>query len=139
MKNFYIGQKKIKGTLDSGKKTPLGDMIYEVLLEDDKKILMSAKRLELSRSDKPFDLTAARDNFIKPVASLVYGMLHEYGLQIGEVGYLCQVLATLTQDGINRSNQIRWSVEDEESISLNAINEFLMEQHAKKNKDGASS
>ena len=49
---YFIANKEIKGTLDTGKKTPLGDIIYEVNLENDRKVIMPAKRLELQKSEK---------------------------------------------------------------------------------------
>jgi len=137
-KNYYLASKKIKGTQDSGKKTPLGDMIYEVLLEDNKKVLLPAKRLELQKSEKPVDLTTSRDNFIKPVASAVYSLLHEYGLQISEVNFFCQHLVGLVNAGVDKANKKRWNVEDQGEISLNQINSYLME-NVEENKSGSAS
>lgn len=123
---YFIANKEIKGTVDTGKKTPLGDIIYEVNLENDRKAVMPAKRLELQKSEKVCDLTASRDNFIKPLASMVFGMLHEYGMRINEIDYFCQVLVGLVKSGADKANEKMWGVEDIGEISLNQVNEVLL-------------
>lgn len=136
MKNYYIGLKKIKGTIDSGKRTPLGDMIYEITYDGGTKELVSAKRLELCRSDKPLDPTSSQAKFINPVASMVFGVLHEYDLKLGEVNAFATALVTLVNHGIDKAEKIVWGTEEFDR-TLNQVNEILL-NNAKENKDGAS-
>jgi len=122
----YIGNKKIILVVEKeDKKTPMGEMFVEVSFEDGSKELMPKKRLDILTTQEISDDSAVRDVLRKNVGSMIFGLLHEYGIKINEVDPCIDTVIELVNNASSKSYEILLGFE-KTNIPLNAINDILM-------------
>jgi len=124
----YIGTEKILTVFAlEDNKTPTGETMVEVTFDDGKKEIMPKKRLELLTTNEISDATAAHITLKAHVASVLYGVLHEYGIRMGEINSVCDGMVDLANNGFAKASNILFKTEDKDFISLNSVNDILIE------------
>ena len=68
------------------------------------------------------DLTKANITLKSQVASVVYGVFHEYGIKLGEVNSIIDGIVDLVNNGFEKASNIIWSIDSKDNISLNNVN-----------------
>lgn len=122
----YISDKKILLVKEiEGETTPMGEMFVEVSFEDGSKEIMPKKRLDMITSQEISSDSVVRDTIRKQVGSVIFGILHEYGIKIDEVDPCIDTVVELVNNSSSRSYEILFGYE-KTKIPLNAINKILM-------------
>lgn len=134
----YIGDKKVVSTFPTDKTTPGGDKIIGVKFENNSEEEMSERRFSIVRTYKPSDASSVREVFCKHVASQIYGILHEYDVRISEIDYTMAQLDSLLGGASTMVENILWGVEDQESRTLNMMNQILLENGKTVDNNGTS-
>ena len=122
----YIGNQKILTVFQLETKTPAGEAMVEINFESGKKETMPKKRLELLNSVKISDATSTNLTLKAHVASVLYGVLHEYGVKMGEVNGISDGMVDLVNNGFSKATNFLWKTEDREELPLNSVNEVLI-------------
>ena len=124
----YIGSDKILTVfIKEDLKTPTGESMVEVSFENGKKEIMPKKRLELLTTNEISDATKANIKLKAHVASVLYGVLHEYGIKMGEINSVCDGMVDLANNGFSKASNILFKTDDKDNISLNSVNNILIE------------
>jgi len=130
----YIGEKEVKGFSETGDRTPGGSTMVKVEYVDGSSDVMSHTRYLTVVGEEKLDATQLRDKLAKRVASMIYGVLHEYDVKLGEVDFVLDNVATLVNGAIERATNHKFGVEYADQRTLIMINNILLEA----NNDGAS-
>jgi len=130
----YYGSKKIIAVVDLDKKTPGGNDMVQLSLEDSTEEVMPKMRFECLVSEEPQDLTAMQTILKARVGAFLFGTMNEFGIKMGEANSMSDAMMDLVNAGYNKSRDILYKVEDFDNISLIDINEILLnEQHKNSN------
>jgi len=145
VKTFYE-EKRIKEIKDSGKRTPLNDVIYtvEFVNSADESIEVAAQKLDIIKTFKASDASKARTKIVDHLGSKIYAMIVEYGLTLPEVDPVLNKTVALVNDGQVAASNILWGVGHENMKTLLGINAILTNKYAgktekKEDSDGAAS
>lgn len=133
MENTYIKDKKVLGITTIDKKTPSGGEMIQVLFENGATAIMPKTRYNLVKSNEVLDASKFQMNVRRSVGSIVYGILHEYGLTFGETNNVLDEAAELTQSAADKATNILFNVEYPEDRTVNQINDILIEHDHKNN------
>ena len=138
----YIGTKEIltvEELLDIS--TPGGSEMVRVGYEEGMGEVMPKKRFEALSREEPYTLTEMQDILNTKVGSLLFSVLHEYGVKVGETGQITDALIELVNLSHSRAKEIL--IGYEASLTpLIVINDILVKERngkSKENSDGASS
>jgi len=136
----YIGQEKIQDVLDlENQKTPGGESIVEVTFEGGKKEVMPKRRLELLvvSAEEGYETIEIRNKINAQIGAMIFGLMHEYGIKVGEVDSLVDHTVNLVNNAHSKAKEILIGFEQLET-PLNIINKILIEDaKSKKDSDGA--
>lgn len=130
MENQYIGARKIVGISDSDKKTPSGSKMIHVIFEDGSVKDMPQNRFDLVVTSEESDASAVGAKVRKQVGSMLYGLLHEYGVSLVEANTSLDEAATLINSAMDKATNILYGVEYPDDRTVLQINDILLE-HAK--------
>lgn len=133
----FIGAKEILGVTILDKKTPGGSDMVEVTFSDSTKEQMPKMRFEAIVTDEKSDDTSVANKFKTKVGSMLFGMLHEYGVKWGEVDAITDTMIEYVNNGFVKANNIKWGFEKMD-IPLITINDVLVE-NGKQDNNGAAS
>jgi len=122
----YLGNEEILTVFQLETKTPAGEAMVEINFESGKKETMPKKRLELLNSVEISDATSTNLTLKAHVASVLYGVLHEYGVKMGEVNGISDGMVDLVNNGFSKATNFLWKTEDREELPLNSVNEVLI-------------
>ena len=126
----YIGSKQIVFVKElEDKKTPGGDIMVEVSFNDDSKDVMPKKKFELVSKDQKYDDIEINKIVTGRVASIIFGMLHEYDLTWGQVNPVIEAIGALMENGMEKAYNIHFGVDTKTDIPLNKINQMLKEHN----------
>lgn len=132
----YIADKKILVVVEvEGEKTPMGETLVEVSYENGEKEVMPKKRLEMIASNEISSDSIVREVLRKQVGSILFGVMHEYGIKIDEVDPCIDTVVELVNNASARSYELLFGFQ-KTKIPLLAINKILMANL--KDKDGKS-
>lgn len=137
----YIGEKKILGVVEialESDQTPSGNIMVSVNFEDGTKETMPKNRFEMIVTDQVSDASTVQMILRNRVGSLVYAMLHEYGVLYGEAEEILNSVSTLVNNGYEKARDIKWGYEHR-LLPLNETNKVLKEYNAKQNSNGTAS
>lgn len=133
----FISDKKILLVVEvQDAKTPMGEMLVEVSFEDGTKEVMPKKRLEMIGTDAISDDSLVRDVLRKQVGSILFGVMHEYGIKLDEVDPCLDTVIELVNNASAKSYELLFGF-SKTKIPLNAINKILM-ANIKENGDKTS-
>jgi hypothetical protein len=133
----YLSDKKIMLVVEiQDEKTPAGEMLVEVSFEDGSKEVMPKKRLEMLTTQEISNDSLAREVLRKQVGSIIFGVLHEYGIKLDEVEPCIDTVYELVNNATAKSYEILFGF-SKTQIPLNAINKILMD-NIKENGDKTS-
>jgi len=124
----YIGAKEVSIVVEvPDKKTPGGSEMVEVSFSDGTKEVMPKQRLELLSSDKEIDLSEIQKKLNTRVGALIFSLLHEYGVKVGETGQIADAVIELVNLSHSRAKEIL--IGYEASLTpLIAINDILVKE-----------
>tara|TARA_R110000868_G_scaffold171824_2_gene407607 strand:- start:800 stop:1249 length:450 start_codon:yes stop_codon:yes gene_type:complete len=139
----YIGEKKVSlaPTIIEGSKTPAGNPMVEVNFVDGSKEVMPQSRFELIATSEKSNASAVQEVLKQKVGGVLYGVLHEYGILMGEADTIINECADLVNAGYEKARDIKWGY-THRLLPLNEINKILVEslkKDATKDNNGASS
>lgn len=89
---MFIGPKEIKNTEPSGEKTLGGIDIIKVTYVDGKIELISDIMYQKIVSEESCDLSELRDKRVQPVVEVILLIMREWGVKLGELGYISALL-----------------------------------------------
>jgi hypothetical protein len=136
MENF-IADKKIMLVVEiQEEKTPMGEMLVEVSFEDGSKEVMPKKRLEMILSEAISNDSLVREVLRKQVGSILFGVMHEYGIKLDEVDPCLNTVVELVNNATAESFELLFGF-SKTQIPLNAIKKILM-ANIKENGDKTS-
>lgn len=122
----FIADKKILVVVEiKDEKTPMGEMLVEVSYENGEKEIMPKKRLEMIATQEISSDSLVREVLRKQVGSILFGVMHEYGIKIDEVDPCIDTVVELVNNASARSYEILFGFQ-KTKIPLNAINKILM-------------
>jgi len=121
----YIADKKILMVTEMEEKTPMGEIFVEVSFEDGSKEVMPKKRLEMISTEAISSDSLVREVLRKQVGSILFGVMHEYGIKIDEVDPCIDTVVELVNNSSAKSYEILFGY-SKTKIPLNAINKILM-------------
>jgi len=121
----YIGNEKIFTVHEVEEKTPSGESMVKVSFENGKSEIMPKKRLELINSLEVSDATKVQETINKTVSSMLFAVLHEYGIKMGEVNGVIDSTVKLVNSGLSKASDILWGFEYPD-LPLNKVNEILL-------------
>lgn len=136
----YIADKKVAAVVGPLEiKTPSLQEMVEVQFEDGSKEIMPQRRYETISTTEISDASTVQATLEKRVAASLFGMLHEYGVKLGEVEEILNEVSNFTNSGYEKARDIKWGVAHK-FLSLIDVNNVLIE-HAKreKNTNGSAS
>jgi len=133
----FLADKKILMVVEiENKKTPMGEKLVEVSFEDSSKEIMPKKRLEMIATQEISNDSLVREVLRKQVGSILFGVMHEYGIKLDEVDPCLDTVVELVNNASARSYELLFGYE-KTKIPLNAINKILM-ANLKENGDQTS-
>lgn len=122
----YIADKKIMLVIElKDQKTPMGEMFVEVSFEDGSKEMMPKKRLEMIATQEISNDSLVREELRKNVGSILFGVMHEYGIKLDEVDPCLDTVVELVNNASAKSYELLFGY-NKTKIPLNAINKILM-------------
>jgi hypothetical protein len=128
----YLSDKKIMLVVEAKEeKTPGGEMMVEVSFEDGAKEIMPKKRLELLTTNEISSDSLVREVLRKQVGSILFGVMHEYGLKIEEVDSCLDTVVELVNNSTAKSYELLFGFE-KTKIPLNEINKILLKENGDK-------
>lgn len=138
MKN-YIEDKKVMGTsVFEGEKTPGGNEMVKVMFEDGSEEIMPKLRYEMIVTEERSDASTVQQTIQQKVGAVLFGVLHEYGILMGEADEVINTAANLVNAGYEKARDIKWGF-PHRYLPLNEVNKVLIENHAKQSSDGTAS
>ncbi len=136
----YIGEKKVLAVEKLEKKTPSGSAMVKVLFDENPAEEMPEKRFEIIKSSEKSDATTVQIKFRQTAASIIFGMMGEFGIKYGEVNGVIDMVASLVNEASNKATNILFDVDYPEDRTLIQINDILAKfNDSKKHKDGSAS
>lgn len=136
MQKYYEDKKILLVAEVEGKLTPGGNAMVKVTFDDGTVKEISKLRYELIATDQPSDATAANKQLVNAVGSMLYGLLMEYAIEIGEVNAIADSMVGFVNNGFEKADSALWK-QDKIHIGLLSINEVLMNNG--KDNNGTSS
>lgn len=138
----YIGEKKVilVPSLFEGTKTPAGHDMVEVNYEDGTREIMPKARFEIIVTDVKSTPSDVQNTLKTKVGGVLYGVLMEYGILMGEADSIINESADLVNAGYEKARDIKWGIAHR-LLPLNEINNVLVThmKDAKQDNNGASS
>lgn len=134
---YYIGEKEIMMVAVLDKKLASGTEFVRVTFTDSTSKEMSKTRFNLLQSESPVDASGIQQVVKRNVGSLIYSLMHEYGLTVTETNDVLDEAAQLVQNAMDKATNILFGVEYPTQRTVNQINDILIE-HANKNNSNDS-
>lgn len=142
MTQDYVGDKAVTSVIDTEKKTPLGGKMLKVCYENGTYEYMPEKRFLIIKTDKPSDASTVRGMLLahstREIGSVVYGMLHEFGVKLSEVEPILNQAVVLANAASEKATNLLWMVDFADERTLNQINDILLEHVANKHNNAGS-
>jgi hypothetical protein len=133
----YIADKKILLVKEiEGETTPMGESLVEVSFEDGSKEEMPKKRFEMIVTEEISSDSLVREVLRKQVGSILFGVMHEYGIKIDEVDPCIDTVVELVNNASAKAYEILFGYE-KTKIPLIAMNKILV-KNIKENGDKTS-
>ena len=104
----YIGEKKIKGSKETGETTPGGIPLVAVNFADGSIEYYSKLMFDETKTNKAVDLTELRDMRVQPIVSAVLALVRDWGLKIGETPYFGQMLNQSLNYNVDQAELELW-------------------------------
>ncbi len=134
----YIADKKVLGVTQlEDITTPGGAGMVEVLYEDNSKEVMPVARFDIIKTEAISDASTVQKTIKERVGSMLYSILHEYGIMFGEVEGCVDTCVNYANAGLEKSTDILFG-KTQKFLPLIEINNILI-KHAKESGDGATS
>ena len=89
---MWIVTKEINTTAQTDEKTPTGSPIFKVTYQDDTVEHFSKAMYDKVLSESSATLEELRDKRCQPVVAMLLSVLNEWGVKLGELGYLSALL-----------------------------------------------
>jgi hypothetical protein len=134
----YISDKKILGVTEIEKQTPAGNKMVEVIFEDNSKEVMPKMRFDIIVSDEISNASKVQEVISSTVGSYLLGVLHEYGIKMGEADNILNATGDAVNVGYEKARDLKWGI-SHRFLPLLDVNDVLRENYAKQNSDGTSS
>lgn len=134
----YIGAQKVMGIVAlENKKTPGGNEMVEVKFEDGTTEIMPKMRFDIISTDDNSDASGVQTAVQTKVGSTIFGMLHEFGIKMGEVEEVLNAVSNLVNAGYEKARDIKWNV-PHRFLPLIDVNDVLVDYARKENTNGAA-
>jgi hypothetical protein len=115
MSTKYYGPSEVEKT-----EPVLPEGLVRIWLKDEgdekKSIVISEKMVESVLTDEPTDLTALRDNRIKPVAKAIMQLMLDWNLRVDEIDYLFALVNASFNQNLMAANGMLWGKQADNSI-----------------------
>ena len=108
-KDRFIGPKKVEFAELTGETTELGSALVKVMFADGTVEQFSSVMFEHIVSEEACDLSELRDKRIKPIVGAMLELLREWGIRVGETGYLSVLLNQSLDFNRNEAEKMLWS------------------------------
>jgi len=105
----YIGEKKIKGVIETGEKTHGGEPLVRVEFKDGTAEFLAKKMCDATQTEKAVDLTVLRDRRMEPVLTETLALLRDWGVKIGELQYFSARLNQSLDENSTEAMRVLWS------------------------------
>ena len=126
----FIGREKVLTVADNEQVTPAGSEMVTVTFESGVVEVMPKKRFELIVSDESVDETAKHEILKKKVSEILYSVMIEYGLKMGEINSVTDGMTDLVNNGLRKASNILFGSEYL-NLSLIRVNKVLLEDATK--------
>ncbi len=128
----YIANKKVLtviGPLDQ--KTPAGNEMVKVAFEDGTEEIMPKTRFELIVTEEKSDATVVQNKLKMKVGAMLFSVLHEYGIKMGETNDISDAMIRLVNTGYEKARDIKFGSEFLD-LPLIEVNKILLENATNK-------
>ena len=137
MKNF-IGNKNVVTVVLLEEKTPGGNEMVNVQFGDGTSEIMPKTRFELIVSEEKSDATTVQNKLKARIGGLMYSVLHEYGVKMGEVNDAIDSVTKLINAGYERARDVKFGF-DFLDLPLIEVNKVLLDASTKDSDNGSTS
>ena len=134
----YIEDKKVLGVTILEEKTPGGNSMVSVAFEDGTFEVMPEARFNIIKTSEISNASQVQEKILSQVGAVLYGMLHEYGIKMGEAEEVLNSTSTYINSGYEKARDIIWGI-SHRKLPLIQINKILIKEHAKENNNGTTS
>lgn len=137
----FIGEKQVLGVEESIGVTPGKNPMVKVLFQDGTSEFMPKLRFEMIVTNNKSNASEVQNTLNTKVGGVLYGVLHEYGILMGEADQLINECANLVNSGYEKARDIKWGFQHR-FLPLNEINKVLVEslkKDATKDNNGTTS
>lgn len=104
--------------------------MVRVVFEDDTEEVMPKLRYEMVLGDSLSNLSAVQAKISQDVGSILYGVLQEYGIKMGEVEMILNTTSDLVNGCYAKARDIKWGC-SHEYLPMLEINKVLLDNYAK--------
>lgn len=137
MENF-IGNKNVVTVVLLEEKTPGGNEMVNVHFGDGTSEIMPKTRFELIVSEEKSDATTVQNKLRARTGGLMYSVLHEYGVKMGEVNDAVDSVTKLINAGYERARDVKFGF-DFLDLPLIEVNKVLLDANTKNSNNGPTS
>lgn len=137
----FIGEKQVKSVETTDEKTPGGTEILKVEYEDGTREFFSKLMYDQIVTEESITLSDLRDKRVQPVVAMLLVALREWGLKLGELGYLSALLNRSLDSNRDAALQELWSKWMPRPLSVDDVDLITIDRVLKtinKNKDASS-
>lgn len=122
----YIADKKISTVVTcENYKTPAQQPMVSVTFEDGTSEIMPLKRLEATSTEALSDASAVQQTLAMKTSAMLFSVLHEFGIKMGEVDMIANSMVELANNGYEAARDIMFKV-PHRLLALNSINDILV-------------
>jgi hypothetical protein len=112
----YLGPIKVISVNLTGRQTPSGKEIVEVVLENQPTVTYTKDVFEEVATDTPIDFTLLRERTHQKTINDLTAILLERGIMYGDLKYVCQKLAEKVEDAYDRATNFLWTGRDKDWV-----------------------
>ena len=117
----YIGLNKIESAAVSEHKTPNGAEIILFTFEDKTTSLIPKVMAEKIVTEEAVDLTALRDNRMKPICAKILEVLSEYDIKTKEWDYASAIVGGSLFEAYNLAEAKLWGTEEKTALDIQRV------------------
>jgi len=117
----YLGDQKVTEVKVSGKTTPLGAEIVEIMTEDGKIKLFPTQIAERLLTDKPTDATNFRDARIKPIIEKLMDVVTELDMRMDDWEYISAIMQGSLRQSYLKAEEILWQTDAKTVLDIDRV------------------
>lgn len=131
-KKLYFGMKPYMAVADTGRKTPTGTTIVQILYDDGTSVITTDQFFNLVKSEVPLDATSFRNLLLPEIMKRVFAVFTDLNVRQEDIDSIMAKMVSTWNETFNHAVNFKMGVSNMSDIDMVTINDLNNESESQK-------